>query len=332
MSADRTTILVIGGAGYIGSHVCKTIHRAGYIPVAYDNLIHGHRHAVKWGPFEHGDLSDSRRLLEVFSTHRPQGVVHLAAFAYVGESVEKPAKYYLNNVAGSLSLLEAMRASNVNTMVFSSTCAVYGVPRTIPITEQTPPDPVNPYGASKLMIERMMRDYHRAYGLNSVSLRYFNAAGADPEGEIGEEHNPETHLIPLILDAASGRREALTVFGNDYPTKDGTCIRDYIHVSDLARAHVLALRLIESSPSTCLSMNLGTGKGYSIRELLEVAGNITGKKIPHAFAARREGDPPALIADPGEAFRRLGWKAEYAEIETIMTHAWDFHQKTFNAH
>jgi UDP-arabinose 4-epimerase len=331
MERNGKTVLVVGGAGYIGSHVCKELHRAGYSPVCYDNLIHGHRHAVRWGPFEHGDIADSRKLLEVFAAHRPCGVVHLAAFAYVGESVVKPAKYYLNNVAGSLSLLEAMRVSGVSAMVFSSTCAVYGVPKVMPITEQTVPDPVNPYGASKLMIERMMRDYHRAYGLNSIALRYFNAAGADPNGDIGEEHDPETHLIPLVLDTALGRRDALTVFGDDYPTDDGTCIRDYIHVTDLARAHVLALQRIEREPSTCLSMNLGTGKGCSIRQVLEVAERITGKSIAFSMAARREGDPPALVADANEALRHLGWKAAYADIAQIIGHAWAFHYKTFGA-
>jgi UDP-arabinose 4-epimerase len=330
MANNPKTILVVGGAGFIGSHVCKELHRSGYMPVCYDNLIHGHQWAVKWGPFEYGDINDSRRLNEVLDAHRPLGVVHLAAFAYVGESVVKPAKYYLNNVAGSLSLLEALRTRGVTSMVFSSTCAVYGIPQKIPITEQTPRDPVNPYGASKLMIERMMLDYHRAYGLNTVALRYFNAAGADPETEIGEVHDPETHLIPLVLDTALGRRDTLTVFGKDYPTKDGTCIRDYIHVTDLARAHVFALQHIEHNQSTCLSMNLGTGKGYSIREVIAMAEKVTRKKIAHTFEARREGDPPALVADPNEAFRTLRWKAEYTDLTQIIGHAWNFHKKASN--
>jgi UDP-arabinose 4-epimerase len=330
MANNSRVILVVGGAGYIGSHVCKELHRNGYTPICYDNLIHGHRWAVKWGPFEFGDINDSQRLNEVLDTYQPQGVVHLAAFAYVGESVVKPAKYYLNNVAGSLSLLEALRNGGITSIVFSSTCAVYGIPLKIPITEQTPRDPVNPYGASKLMIERIMHDYHRAYGLNSVSLRYFNAAGADPEAEIGEVHDPETHLIPLVLDTALGRKDTLTVFGDDYPTKDGTCIRDYIHVADLARAHVLALKHIERNGSTCLSINLGTGMGYSIKEVIGIAEKVTMEKISHTFEARREGDPPALIANPEEAFRTLRWKAEYPDLLQIIEHAWNFHKKTFS--
>jgi UDP-arabinose 4-epimerase len=327
MANNSKVILVVGGAGYIGSHVCKELHRNGYTPICYDNLIHGHRWAVKWGPFEFGDINDSQRLNEVLDTYRPQGVVHLAAFAYVGESVVNPAKYYLNNVVGSLSLLEALRNGGITSIVFSSTCAVYGIPQKIPITEQTPRDPVNPYGASKLMIERIMQDYHRAYGLNSVSLRYFNAAGADPEAEIGEVHDPETHLIPLVLDTALGRKDTLTVFGNDYPTNDGTCIRDYIHVADLARAHVLALKHIERNESTCLSINLGTGKGYSIKEVIGIAEKVTMKKISHTFEARREGDPPALVANPEEAFRTLRWKPEYPDLLPIIEHAWNFHKK-----
>jgi UDP-arabinose 4-epimerase len=330
MTPDRPVILIVGGAGYIGSHVCKELTQCGYLPVCYDNLIYGHRNTVKWGPFEHGDINDFHRLSEVIQHYHPSGVVHLAAFAYVGESVIKPAKYYLNNVAGSLSLLEAMRRFGINKIVFSSSCAVYGIPKIVPITENTPRDPVNPYGASKLMVERMMQDYHRAYDLNSVSLRYFNAAGADPDGEIGERHDPETHLIPLALDAAMGRRDALAVFGNDYPTADGTCIRDYIHVTDLARAHVLALRLMEQAPSTSVSMNLGTGKGYSIKEVIAVAEKVTGKKVPHRFAERREGDPPALVADPSEASKRLSWKAQYCDLEQIITHACKFHLNFFS--
>lgn len=329
MAQEPKAILVVGGAGYIGSHVCKELAKNDYLPVCYDNLIYGHRDAVKWGPFEYGDIGDTGRLCDVMEEHRPSGVIHLAAFAYVGESVIKPAKYYHNNVAGSLSLLDAMRRTGVHRLVFSSTCATYGIPKTVPITENTPREPVNPYGASKLMVERMMADFHRAYGLDSVALRYFNAAGADPEGEIGERHDPETHLIPLVLDAAMGRRDALTVFGSDYPTPDGTCIRDYIHVTDLARAHVLSLQLMEKNPATCVSMNLGTGKGYSIKEVISIAESVTGKKVPHRFAGRREGDPPALVADPGEALRRLQWKAQYADLGQILSHSWNFHRKFF---
>ncbi|MGB7567365.1 MAG: UDP-glucose 4-epimerase GalE, partial [Chitinivibrionales bacterium] len=229
MQSSLPTILVVGGAGYIGSHVCKELAANGYFPVCYDNLVNGHEWSVKWGPFEKGDIGDRNRLREVIEKYKPSGVVHLAAFAYVGESVKDPEKYYVNNVTGTLSLLSAMHSCNVSTIVFSSTCAVYGVPKKTPITEQTAPDPMSPYGASKFMIERMLKDFHHAYGLKYISLRYFNAAGADPDAEIGEVHSPETHLIPLILDVALGKLPKLTVFGNTYPTADGTCIRDYIH-------------------------------------------------------------------------------------------------------
>jgi UDP-glucose 4-epimerase len=252
----------------------------------------------------------------------------LAAFAYVGESVTNPSKYYINNVVGTLSLLEAMRAGNVSSMVFSSTCAVYGVPTSMPITEETAPHPVNPYGASKLMIERILADFHHAYGLKYIALRYFNAAGSDPENEIGEIHDPEPHLIPLILDVALGRLQKLAIFGNTYPTPDGTCIRDYIHVTDLARAHVLALKSIENNSIDHASINLGTGKGHSILELLKTAEEITGKKIPYSVAAPRGGDPPELIANPTEAMRKLSWKPEYPEIRHGIQHAWNFRKKT----
>jgi UDP-arabinose 4-epimerase len=329
MTQQPPRVLVVGGAGYIGSHVCKELYRNGYLPVCYDNLVYGHGWAVKWGPFEKGDLHDGARLAEVFALHNPIGVIHLAAYAYVGESVGDPAKYYLNNVAGTISLLNAMRAGGVNRIVFSSTCAVYGIPDTIPITEKTPLDPVNPYGASKMMVERIMQDYHHAYGLNFIALRYFNAAGADPEGDIGEAHEPETHLIPLALDAGMGRREELTVFGDTYSTPDGTCIRDYIHVTDLARAHVLALRYLSvgENASTRLSMNLGTGRGSSILELIHAGEEIMGRKIPYRIAAPRAGDPPALVADPSAALAVLQWKAEFTDLRRILRDAWNFHQK-----
>jgi UDP-arabinose 4-epimerase len=330
MRQQLPCVLVVGGAGYIGSHVCKELHKSGFLPVCYDNLVYGHEWAVQWGPFEKGDLHDGARLAAVFAAYRPIGVVHLAAYAYVGESVGDPAKYYLNNVSGTISLLNAMRAAGVNSIVFSSTCAVYGTPETIPITENTPPDPVNPYGATKMMVERILADYHRAYGLRYIALRYFNAAGADPDGEIGEAHDPETHLIPLALDAAAGKRGELTVFGDTYPTPDGTCIRDYIHVTDLARAHVLALRYIEASDRTpvSLSINLGTGRGSSIFEIIRAGEEVTGRKIPFRIVPPRAGDPPVLVADPGSALAVLNWKAEFADIRQILRHAWNFHQKT----
>lgn len=239
-------ILVTGGAGYIGSHACKALALAGYTPVAYDNLVYGHESAVKWGPFEKGDISDRKRLDQVIEKHRPAAVMHFAAYAYVGESVDDPGKYYRNNVVGTLTLLEAMRDHSIDQFVFSSTCATYGVPQQMPIAEDHTQQPINPYGASKLMVEQMLRDFGVAHGLRAISLRYFNAAGADPDAEIGEDHDPETHLIPLVLDAAAGRRESIAVFGDDYATPDGTCIRDYIHVTDLASAHVLALQALES--------------------------------------------------------------------------------------
>jgi UDP-glucose-4-epimerase GalE len=329
MSKSDPSILVVGGAGYIGSHVCKELRKSGYHPVCYDNLIYGHEQAVKWGPFERGDILDQERLNKIFTTYKIEGVIHLAAFAYVGESVVEPSKYYTNNVGGSISLLNAMRNNRVNKIVFSSTCAVYGTPKTVPITEKEPMDPVNPYGASKMMVERIMRDFNHAYGLASIALRYFNAAGADPDGETGEMHDPETHLIPLTLDVALGRREELVVFGNSYPTPDGTCIRDYIHVADLARAHVLSLKRLENNGAACLSVNLGTGKGSSIFEIIRAAEAVTGKKIRYRIAAPREGDPPSLVADPSQADGLLQWKAHYADINDVIRHAWNFHKKIF---
>ncbi len=328
MPKSLPAILVVGGAGYIGSHVCKELHKNGYTPVCYDNLIYGHEWAVKWGPFETGDISDRNRLNQVFAAYRIEGVIHLAAFAYVGESVLDPAKYYANNVAGTISLLDAMRKNSVNRIVFSSTCAVYGIPAAVPITEKEPLNPVNPYGASKMMVERILRDYHHAYGLGYIALRYFNAAGADPDGDIGEVHNPETHLIPLALDAALGRRNELVVFGNGYPTPDRTCIRDYIHVTDLARAHVLSLKLLDKNELPGLSVNLGTGKGNSIFEIIRAGEEVTGRKIRHRIAPPRAGDPPVLIADPSQALKMLNWKAQYTDIRQILQHAWNFHRKT----
>jgi UDP-arabinose 4-epimerase len=327
MSKSLPAILVVGGAGYIGSHVCKELYKNGYLPVCYDNLIYGHQWAVKWGPLEIGDIGDGKRLDEVMTKYQPEGVIHLAAFAYVGESVTEPSKYYVNNVVGTISLLDAMRRNHCRRIVFSSTCAVYGIPATVPITEKQILNPVNPYGASKMMVERILADYRHAYGLDYVALRYFNAAGADPDAEIGESHDPETHLIPLALDVAVGRRKELVVFGDDYPTPDKTCIRDYIHVTDLSRAHVLAMKRLESDVTFSRSINLGTGRGNSVLEIIRAGAEVTGRKIKYRIAPRRAGDPPALVADPSEALKILGWKAAYTDITQVLRHAWEFHKK-----
>ena len=317
-----STVLVTGGAGYIGSHVCKALAQAGHVPVAYDNLVYGHDWAVKWGPLERGDILDAARLSFVMKESGASAVIHLAAFAYVGESVADPARYYRNNVSGTLTLLEAMRNCGIGRIVFSSTCATYGIPDVLPITEEAPQNPVNPYGASKLMIERILADYRRAYDLEEVSLRYFNAAGADPDGELGEDHDPETHLIPLVLDAASGRRPYITVFGDDYQTDDGTCIRDYIHVSDLADAHVLALHGLENASLRRSAYNLGTGRGHSVAGVLEAAKSVTGRNIPVIKGPRRAGDPAVLLADPARAKAELGFTPRFPAIEDMLLSAW----------
>jgi UDP-arabinose 4-epimerase len=316
-------VLVTGGAGYIGSHACKALARAGHQPVAFDNLSSGREQAVKWGPLEQGDILDRDRLQAVLRTHRPEAVMHFAAFAYVGESVENPGKYYLNNVVGALSTLEAMRACNIDKFVFSSTCATYGAPEIVPIHEGDAQLPVSPYGRSKLMIEQILRDYGQAYGLNSISLRYFNAAGADPDCEIGEVHDPETHLIPIALQTAAGLRQSVTIFGENYDTPDGTCIRDYIHVTDLAEAHVLALeRGLNIGKTT--AYNLGAGRGYSVREIIRMAGEVTGMPIRTQVGSPRPGDPAALIADSQCAMRDLAWKPRSSDLKTIITTAWNW--------
>jgi len=321
----RGTVLVTGGAGYVGAHGCKALAEAGYQPVVYDNLVHGHEAAVRWGPLERGELSDRVRLDEVFGRYKPQAVMHFAAFTAVGESVADPGKYYRNNVAGSLSLFEATVAHGVGQLVFSSTAATYGLPARIPITEDEPNNPINPYGRSKLVVEQMLFDFERAHGLRSAIMRYFNAAGASPDGEIGETHDPETHLIPLALDAVAGKGSELTVFGTDYPTPDGTCIRDYIHVGDLADAHVRALDRLADGGAT-RAYNLGTGSGVSVREILDAAERITGRAVPHRFGPRREGDPPVLVSDASRARSELGWQSRMSDIDTIVATAWAWHQ------
>ncbi len=318
-------IVVTGGAGYIGSHACKALAAAGYQPVALDNLVYGHPWAVRWGPLEKADLEDSPRILEIFAKYRPAAVMHFAAYAYVGESVTDPARYYRNNVGGTLNLLDAMQTAGIGQLVFSSTCATYGHPRSERIAESHPQEPINPYGRSKLMMEQILSDYSRAYGLRSISLRYFNAAGADADGEIGEDHDPETHLIPLVLEAAAGRRPCIEVFGDDYDTPDGTCIRDYIHVTDLAAAHVTALEALREGHPTD-AFNLGTGRGASVREVIDCARAVTGRDVPVSIAPRRPGDPARLVADADRAGETLRWVPTRSDLETIIDSAWRWHR------
>jgi UDP-arabinose 4-epimerase len=320
------TVLVTGGAGYIGSHACQALAHAGYLPIAYDNLVHGHRWAVRWGPLVEADVLDRRALLAAFERYKPVAVMHFAAFAYVGESVVDPGKYYRNNVMGSLTLLQAMRDADVGRLVFSSTCATYGVPLSNPIGEDQPQNPVNPYGASKQMVERMLLDFGVAHGLRSISLRYFNAAGADPSAEIGESHDPETHLIPLVLDAAAGVRPDVTVFGSQHATPDGTCIRDYIHVCDLADAHVLSLQALEAGhPGR--AYNLGNGSGFSVQEVIEVARQVTGLPIPVEIGSPRAGDPPCLVGNSALIRKELGWQPRYPQLAAMLETAWRWHRK-----
>src|SRR6516225_3379439 len=320
------SILVTGGAGYIGSHACKALARAGYRPVVSDNLSRGHREAVRWGPLVEGDLADRPHLCAALAEHRVAAVMHFAAYAYVGESVADPALYYRNNLVGTLSLLEAMQEVGVGEIVFSSTCATYGTPAGTPIRESAPQRPVNPYGETKLAIERALHWYGEAYGMRSVALRYFNAAGADSEGEIGECHEPETHLIPLVLEAALGLRPQIDIYGTDYPTPDGTAIRDYVHVEDLAEAHLRALEhLCAGRESTAL--NLGTGRGHSVREVIAAAESVSGRAIPRREVARRPGDPPVLVADPSRAAERLGWRAQRSDLQTIISTAFAWHKR-----
>ncbi len=319
-------ILVTGGAGYIGSHVNKLLAHEGYETVVFDNMIYGHREAVKWGTLIEGDLKNIGQIEAVFERYPIEAVFHFAAYAYVGESVAEPEKYYYNNIGCTLNLLKVMRRHGCDKIIFSSSCATYGEPEKTPITEDMPQDPINPYGFTKYAVERIFRDYERAYGLKYVVLRYFNAAGADPEGEIGEAHDPETHIIPLILDAASGKRPNVKVFGTDYPTRDGSCIRDYIHVSDLAAAHLLALRHLEAGKESQF-LNLGNTKGTSVLELIEAAKRVTERDIPVVLSERRPGDPAILVGSSEKAKRVLGWEPMYGDIDTIVRHAWAWHER-----
>ena len=317
-------VLVTGGAGYIGSHACKALARAGYLPVVFDDLSRGHREAVRWGPLVEGNLAERGKLAAALDRHRVSVVMHFAAYAYVGESVTDPALYYANNLGGSLALLESMREVGVDKIVFSSTCATYGTPAQVPIRETLPQLPVNPYGETKLAIERALHWYGEAYGLRWVSLRYFNAAGADPESEIGERHEPETHLVPLVLEAALGERPQIDIYGTDYPTPDGTAIRDYIHVQDLAEAHLRALERLSAGGQSA-ALNLGTGRGHSVREVIRAAEAVSGKSIPCRETARRPGDPPVLVADAGLAAELLGWRAQVSDLDTIVRTALAWH-------
>lgn len=308
----------------MGSHAAWMLHRDGHEIWVYDNLSEGHRQAVPQGRLIEGDLMDRDKLETTFRERGIEAVMHFAASAYVGVSVTDPAKYYQNNVVGTLSLLEAMRATAVNRIVFSSTCATYGVPEQVPITESEKQAPINPYGFTKLVMERALADYSHAYGLGYAALRYFNASGAAAESPIGEDHDPETHLIPLVLQVALGQRDSIQIFGDDYPTPDGTCIRDYIHVDDLAAAHVAALEQLKEG--TALKLNLGTGRGASVKEVIDACREVTGHEIPAEVAPRREGDPPELVADPSLANKTLNWQPKYTDIKEIVASAWGWHK------
>jgi UDP-glucose 4-epimerase len=317
------SVLVAGGAGYVGSHTCLRLAQEGFQPVVFDDLSNGHREHVQWGPLEVGDIRDGARLDAVFAAHKPVAVLHFAASIEVGESVKNPGKFFDNNVGGAISLIEATRRAGVEALVFSSTCATFGDPVRLPMAEDHPQAPLNPYGRSKLMVEQALADYARYVGFRSVALRYFNAAGADPEGRIGEWHEPETHAIPLAIDVALGRREYFTIFGDDYDTRDGTAVRDYVHVLDLADAHVLALRYLLAGGETG-SFNLGTGHGTTVRELIEGVKRVSGRPLPVVDAPRRQGDAPVLVAENGLAKRVLGWSPS-RDLDAILDSAWRWH-------
>jgi len=319
-------ILVVGGAGYIGSHMVKMLSLAGHDVVTLDNLSNGYEDAVKYGEFVKGDIADSELLNELFSDNKFDGVMHFASYIQVGESVEKPSMYYKNNVTNTQVLLDAMVEYGIKSFIFSSTAATFGEPEYIPIDEAHPQKPINPYGHSKLMVEQILADFDHAYGLKSVSLRYFNAAGADADGELGERHIPETHLVPLVLQAASGRRDNIAIFGTDYDTPDGTCVRDYIHINDLCSAHLLGLEhLVAGGDSK--AYNMGNGQGYSIKEVIDVAKKVTGNDFEVKLAERRDGDPAKLVADSSLLQKELGWAPQYTDLETIIRHAWEWEQK-----
>lgn len=319
------TVLVTGGAGYIGSHACKALRAAGYLPVTFDNLSTGWEDAVKFGPFEKGDLLDRARLDEVFAKHKPVAVMHFAAFSQVGESMKDPAKYWRNNVIGSLTLIEAATAAGCENFVFSSTCATYGDQDNVVLDENSVQLPINSYGASKRAIEDILENFEQAFGLNHVIFRYFNVAGCDPEAEVGEFHQPETHLIPLMLDAIAGKRDALTIFGTDYDTPDGTCIRDYVHVCDLVDAHVLGLKWLEEGKGSRV-FNLGTGKGFSVREVIDHSRAVTNMDVPYVEGDRRPGDCTKLVSGSERAVNELGWSPDRSNLTEMISDAWRWHQ------
>ncbi|WP_170529520.1 UDP-glucose 4-epimerase GalE [Ruegeria arenilitoris] len=320
-----TNILVTGGAGYIGSHACKALAQAGYVPVTYDNLVTGWQDAVKFGPFEQGDLLDRARLEQVFAKYQPAAVMHFAALSQVGEAMSEPGRYWRNNVTGSLSLIEAAVAAGCLDFVFSSTCATYGDHDNVVLDETTPQHPLNAYGASKRAIEDILRDFEQAHGLNHVIFRYFNVAGADPDGDVGEFHRPETHLVPLLLDAIDGKRDALTVYGTDYDTPDGTCIRDYVHVCDLVDAHVLGLRWLEQGKGSRV-FNLGTGTGFSVKEVIAQSHSVTNREVPFITGPRRAGDCTKLVSGSTRAEAELGWRPKRSRLEVMIADAWRWHQ------
>ncbi len=323
-------VLVVGGAGYVGSHTVKLLESEGHDVWVYDNLSLGHPECVPPGKLIEGNLSDRGRLIQVLQDKEIEAVMHFAAFALVGESVQHPAMYYQNNVIATLDLMEAMRIAGVWKFVFSSTTATYGQPDKMPISEETPQNPINPYGFTKLVVERALQDYANAYGFGVAALRYFNASGASPDGTIGEDHDPESHLIPIVLQVALGQRPYISIFGEDYPTEDGTCVRDYIHVDDLATAHLAALKKLE--PKSVLQMNLGTGVGHSVKQVIEACRKVTGHEIPTVIADRRPGDPACLIADSSLAQRELNWKPKYVTIESIVETAWNWHRSHPNGY
>ncbi|MDD3985956.1 MAG: UDP-glucose 4-epimerase GalE [Methanobacterium sp.] len=322
-------ILIIGGAGYIGAHINKQLSINGYETIVFDNLSYGYESFVKWGIFEYGDLGNINDIRKIFQKYPITAVMQFAAFTYVGESIKDPQKYYINNVCNTLNLIKVMLEFNVKTLVFSSTCATYGNPMEIPITETHPQNPISPYGHGKLMVETILSDYSKAYNLKYVSLRYFNAAGADPDCEIGELHNPETHLIPLILDAAIGKRDNIKIFGTDYKTPDGTCIRDYIHVTDLADAHLKALQYLENGGESD-NFNLGNGNGFSVLEVIEKSREVTGEEIVAVEEKKRQGDPPILVGSSNKARNILKWKPNYEDLQEIIVTAWNWHKKNMN--